>query len=179
MLLGNANCLNWHKYKMPINACLSCVLCEDVVDIILPYLELVYKKEYEELLRFRSKTHTIQLQLNENNTSLGFKFSGARNDKVGYIKMFGIFISDIKDNSAAADFMYLHKKDYRGFQVIEHNWIWQFLPEPEKRTLDLSWRYGTLKNLKRYQKCHPSSIISLKLEWNPELLNIYNYDIDI
>ena len=176
MLLGNVNCLNLDKYKVSIYSCLICLLCEDVSDIILSYLELFYKKEYEELLRFRRKTYTLRLSLSVNNESFGFKFSGARNDKVGNKKMFGIFISDIKNNSAAADFMYLHKKDYRGFQVIEHEWLWGY--GPRSYNLDLS-RNGTLKKLKQYQNDYRTPGIKLKLKWNPKLLKTYNYNEDV
>ena len=163
MIIDRVNYSNYHEYKDEIHSSITSLLCEDVSEIIMNYLQLIYLNELKELRDFRSKTHTIHVSLSLRHMSFGFKFNGARNDKVGKIKMYGIFINEIKENSSANDYMTIHKKDFRGFEVVGFN----FLRMNEN---------GTLKKIKDYRKKNPCSGILLKLRWNPELLKAYDYD---
>ena len=115
MIIDRVNYSNYHEYKDEIHSSITSLLCEDVSEIIMNYLQLIYLNELKELRDFRSKTHTIHVSLSLRHMSFGFKFNGARNDKVGKIKMYGIFINEIKENSSANDYMTIHKKDFRGF----------------------------------------------------------------
>ena len=123
MIIGNINYSNYHEYKGEIHNSMTNFLCEDVSEIIIKYLQLIYLNELKELRDFRSKTHTILVQLSLRHMSFGFKFHGARNDKVAKIKMYGVFINDIKENSSAKEYMMIHKKDFRGFDVVGFNFL--------------------------------------------------------
>lgn len=163
MIIGNVNYSNYYRYKDDIHSSMSNLLCEDVSEIIINYLQLIYSNELEELRYFRNKTHTIIIRLQFYHESFGFKFHGARNDKVGKIKMFGVFINDIIENSAGMEYMKTNNMDFRGFEVVGFNF------------LRMNGN-GTLKNLKDYRKKKPCSGMLLKLRWNPELLKAYDYD---
>lgn len=165
MILNKVNGFNYYKYKNYILECITQILCEDVARIIIHFLGIIYYEELDELRKFRSKKHTIILSIGLRHSSFGIKFSGARNDKVGEQKMFGIFISEIKKDSCAEEYMRLNRKDFRGFEVYKYG------------NLNLSDGMGTLKKLKEYQKFNMNSGMILKLRWNPKLLEKYNYEI--
>ena len=163
MIIGNVNYSNYHEYKDKIHSSITNLLCEDVSEIIIKYLQLIYSNELEELRYFRKKTHTIIIRLQFNHESFGFKFHGARNDKVGKIKMFGVFINDIIENSAAMEYMKTNNMDFRGFEVIRYN---------NKSINNIS----TLKKFKKYRIDYNNFCMILKLRWNPKLLKTYDYD---
>jgi len=139
------------------------MLCEDISIIIIKYVCLIYQQELKEINQFRSKNHIMKLIISFNYYSFGLKFGGARNDKVGRKNMYGIFISDIKENSSAYEYMQTNQIDFRGFQIIRFNNM-------------ITNHKTTLKELKEYRKLKPNANMILKLKWNPELLKAYNYN---
>jgi hypothetical protein len=162
MILGKVNCFNYLSFIDDIGKLFEMELCEDISIIIIQFIHTLYSNELIELNNFRSKKHKILIKISLNHNSFGFKFGGARNEKVGEKKMYGVFISDIKDNSAAKQYMINKNLDFKGFEIIKFN------------NLNINEK-GTLKKLKDYQKSSPCYAMLIKLRWNPELLKCYNY----
>ena len=161
MRLTKVNCFNYLKYIDKIQNELTYLLSEDVSFVILKFLHDVYYKQLLEVQTFRSKIHRIDLDFSLRHFTFGLKFSGARNMNHADKKRAGIFISDIKENSPAYELFIKDSLDYRGFQVLRYN----FLNNPR-----------TLKQYKKYIKERPSATISLKLGWNQDLLDVYEYN---
>ena len=162
MILGKVNCFNYLRFIDDIRKLFEMELCEDISIIIIQFIHTLYSNELIELKDFRSKKHEIHIKISLNHNSFGFKFGGARNEKVGEKKMYGVFISDIKDNSAAKQYMINKNLDFKGFEIFKFN------------NLNMN-ENGTLKKLKDYQKSSPCYAMFIKLRWNPELLKCYNY----
>ena len=111
---------------------------------------------YEVFLK--TKTFRVELDINWKNY-FGLKLGGARNFKVANINGYGVFISDIKPDSAAEWFC-KYNFNIRGYQIVKCGGI--------------NTTYSTINEIKILkQKTRTTLIIYIK--YNKTLLKQYNY----
>ena len=166
MALLSKDKVNYHNfpsYKDNTFTLLNLFLCEDVILIILEYLKDFYKHDYLTEIEFKKKIHRIIIDISDRTDCIGLKFGGARNDKVGDLKGYGVFISGAKEYSATKEYIRMKGIDYTGFQILRYNSFY------------LNGN-STIKKLKEYIKKNPYGSASLKLLWNPMLLKNYDFN---
>lgn len=166
MALLSKDKVNYHNFpsfKDNTFTLLNLFLCEDVILIILEYLKDFYKHDYLTEIEFKKQIHRIRIDISDRTDCIGLKFGGARNDKVGDLKGYGVFISGVKEYSATKEYFRMKGVDYTGFQILRYNSFY------------LNGN-STIKSLKEHIKKNPYGSASLKLLWNPMLLKNYDFN---
>jgi len=162
----NVHCYNYEEYLIGIQNVLTSGLNYDVASHITKYLAQDYQNQLQEDLELKKGYHMIKLDITHNVDCIGMKYGGSRNYKRGKAKgAHGVFVSEIIPNSAADMYRRLNGFDFTGFEIVRYN-SYKLCQQNEKNNID---------ELKKYVKMDPKCTAYLKLKWNPDLLEKFEY----